>query len=64
MKAGRSAPVFIGSAAADGRGPSAKPLDWGAGWQVDLDLGFNLDDAGGGFDQTESQRVELGDAPS
>ena len=35
----------------------------GAGWQMDLDLGFHLDDAGGSLDQAESQRVELGDPP-
>src|SRR6516225_258450 len=35
----------------------------GARRQVDLDLGFQLDDAGGEFDQTQSQGVELHDAP-
>jgi hypothetical protein len=35
----------------------------GARRQVDLDLGFQLDDAGGEFDQAQSQGVELHDAP-
>ena len=35
----------------------------GARRQVDLDLGFQLDDAGGEFDQAQSQSVELHDAP-
>ena len=35
----------------------------GAARQVDFDLGFHLDDAGGGLDQAQPQRVELGDAP-
>ena len=30
---------------------------------MDFDLGFQLDDAGGEFDQTQSQGVELHDAP-
>ena len=34
-----------------------------AGWQMDFDPGFHLDDAGSGLDQPEPQRVELGDAP-
>jgi hypothetical protein len=35
----------------------------GARRQVDLDLGFQFDDAGGEFDQALSQGVELHDAP-
>ena len=31
--------------------------------QMDLELGFHLDDAGGGLDQAQPERVELGDAP-
>jgi len=38
-------------------------LTGGAGWQVDLDLGFQFDDAGGEFDQAQPQGVELHDAP-
>jgi hypothetical protein len=34
-------------------------LIWGARRQVDLDLGFQLDDAGGEIDQAQSQGVEL-----
>src|SRR5512147_1963859 len=34
-----------------------------AGRQMDLDLGFHLDDAGGDLDQPQPQRVELGDPP-
>jgi hypothetical protein len=34
-----------------------------AGWQVNLDLGVQFDDAGGDFDQAQSQHVELHDAP-
>ena len=33
----------------------------GAGRQVDLDLGFQFDDAGGEFDQAQPQGVELHD---
>lgn len=46
---------------ADGQVPDR--LIGAARWQMDLDLGFHLDDAGGGLDQPEPQRVELGDAP-
>ena len=35
----------------------------GAGRQVDLDLGFQFDDAGGEFDQAQPQGVELHDPP-
>jgi hypothetical protein len=35
----------------------------GARRQVDLDLLFQFDDAGGDFDETQSQSVELHDAP-
>ena len=35
----------------------------GARRQVDVDLGFQLDDAGGEFDQAQSQGAELHDAP-
>ena len=34
-----------------------------AGRQVDLNLGFHLDDAGGDLDQAQPERVELGDPP-
>ena len=34
-----------------------------AAWQMDLDLGFHLDDASGGLDQAQPERVELGDPP-
>jgi hypothetical protein len=36
----------------------------GARRQMGFELGFELDDAGGDFDQTQSQGVELHDAPS
>jgi hypothetical protein len=36
----------------------------GARRQVDLELGFQLDDAGGELDQAQPQGVELHDAPS
>ena len=32
-----------------------------AGWQMDFDLGFHLDDAGGDLDQAQPEGVELGD---
>ncbi len=35
----------------------------GAGRQVDLDLGFQFDDAGGEFDQAQPQGVKLHDSP-
>jgi hypothetical protein len=31
--------------------------------QVDLDLGFQLDDAGGEFDEAQPQGIKLHDAP-
>ena len=34
-----------------------------AGRQVDLDLRFQLDDAGGDLDQAQPERIELGDPP-
>jgi hypothetical protein len=36
----------------------------GARRQVDFELGFQLNDAGGEFDQAQPQAVELHDAPS
>jgi hypothetical protein len=38
-------------------------LIWGGDRQVDLDLGFQFDDAGGEFDQAQPQSVELHDPP-
>ena len=47
--------------AAEGQVPNR--LIGGAARQVDLDLGFHLDDAGGGLDQAQPERIELGNAP-
>jgi hypothetical protein len=71
----RLVPLIIRSVCSDERHqPPPKPLvsESGitsdrligrAGRQMDLDLGFHLDDAGGDLDQSQPQRVELGDPP-